>query len=81
MIRAGGELKGSNSDLLVNVPEESAISDYVTASDTFQDDDIMLNKEGIRVVSQTETSTVIPMHREETTCKQILQELKANHAS
>jgi hypothetical protein len=29
-----------------------------TASGTFQDGDIMLNKEGIRVVSQTQSSTV-----------------------
>jgi len=32
--------------------------DARTASGTFQDGDIKLNKEGIRVVSQTQTATV-----------------------
>jgi mitogen-activated protein kinase kinase 1 len=122
MRRAGGKFKGKDSALRVCVPKETAISNYVTASGTFQDGDIKLNKEGIRVVSQTQTATpaengnislsdletvkvlgkgsggvvqlvrhkwtnetyalkVIHMNIEETTRKQIVQELTINHAS
>lgn len=124
MKRAGGRFKGGGSALRVAVPKETkTIQNYVTASGTFQDGDIMLNKEGIRVCSQTQTSStpsangnislpdletvkvlgkgaggvvqlvrhkwtnetyalkVIHMNIEDTTRKQIVQELKINHAS
>ncbi|KAH9557055.1 hypothetical protein CY35_07G065800 [Sphagnum magellanicum] len=47
--------------LRVTVPkQETTISDFLTASGTFQDGDILLNKEGLRVVSQETTPAVQP---------------------
>ncbi|KAH7287841.1 hypothetical protein KP509_32G077100 [Ceratopteris richardii] len=45
--------------LKLTVPEQQTpISDFFTASGTFQDGDILLNKSGIRVISKEETSEV-----------------------
>ncbi|CAM6009425.1 unnamed protein product [Sphagnum balticum] len=57
MMRGNKEVKRC---LRVTVPKQETLSDFLTASGTFQDGDILLNKEGLRVVSQETTPTVQP---------------------
>lgn len=52
---------GGRRQLRVDVPkQQTQISDFLTASGTFQDGDILLNRQGLRVATQEPTPTAAP---------------------
>ncbi|XP_043722804.1 mitogen-activated protein kinase kinase 6 isoform X2 [Telopea speciosissima] len=68
--------------LKLSVPaQETPITNFLTASGTFQDGDLLLNQKGLRLISEDKESRVIQMNIQEDVRKQIVQELKINQAS
>ncbi|KAH0970751.1 hypothetical protein GBA52_022907 [Prunus armeniaca] len=72
---------GLNLKLTLPPPDEVSISKFLTKSGTFMDGDLLVNREGVRIVSHREVEVVIQMNIEESIRKQIAQELKINQSS
>ncbi|KAG0499274.1 hypothetical protein HPP92_003965 [Vanilla planifolia] len=71
-----------NSKLVVALPDQEAcIQKFLTQSGTFRHGDLLVNRDGLRIVSQNEEGKVIKMNIQETVCEQIAQELKINLSS
>ncbi|XP_073066909.1 mitogen-activated protein kinase kinase SIPKK-like [Primulina eburnea] len=62
-------------------PDEVSLSRFLSESGTFKDGDLLVNRDGVRVVSQSEVDAVIQMNIEESARKRIAQELKINQSS
>ncbi|XP_064986207.1 mitogen-activated protein kinase kinase SIPKK-like isoform X2 [Musa acuminata AAA Group] len=70
---------GGNPKLKLSVPgPEASIGKFLTQSGTFQDGDLLVNKDGLRILSQSEEDRVIQMNIQENIRKQIAQELRIN---
>lgn len=48
----------ANLKLTIPSPDENSLSKFLTESGTFKDGDLLVNADGIRVVSKTEVETV-----------------------
>ncbi|XP_020599781.1 mitogen-activated protein kinase kinase 6 isoform X2 [Phalaenopsis equestris] len=74
--------KNPLGQLKLAVPcQEKPVTDFLTASGTFKDGDLLLNKKGLRLISEESSSQGIQMNIQETIRKQIVQEIKINQAS
>ncbi|KAI3942619.1 hypothetical protein MKW92_018763 [Papaver armeniacum] len=62
--------------------QETPVTNFLSASGTFQDGDLLLNQKGLGLISEeNETTRVIQMNIQEEVRKQIVQEVKINQAS
>ncbi|KAG8645950.1 mitogen-activated protein kinase kinase 2 isoform X1 [Manihot esculenta] len=60
----GAALNGRKADLQLSLPSSPhgvSIADFLTESGTFVDGDLRVNRDGIRIVSQTETKAAAPI--------------------
>ncbi|XP_022749950.1 mitogen-activated protein kinase kinase 2-like isoform X2 [Durio zibethinus] len=80
MMKGKGAL---NANLKLSLPPSAEISfaKFLTESGTFKDGDLLVNKDGLRIVSQSEPEAIIQMNIEESARKQIAKELKINQSS
>nr|KJB65233.1 hypothetical protein B456_010G085300 [Gossypium raimondii] len=77
----GKGILSPNLKLSLPPPAETSFSKFLTESGTFKDGDLLVNKDGVRIVSQSEPEAVIQMNIEESYRKQIAKELKINQSS